>query len=506
MKGRRARRLFEGWGANLAQLVLGITQQVGLVPVFLHFTSSVVLAAWLALYAAGSLVAIADSGLHSRALNRFLSFKSSVDPDGRTARYYAAMLRVYFVAAGLLIAATLAAIAVVSPSRLLGFQEVPHFDAAFTVVVVGMLAVLPSNVQAALYRARGFYGRAVWIPCAAQAVSQVGQIVAIVTTGDLLMIAIAYVVPLIVLTVYLVAIDAPRCFPFLHSTGRLAAWSWRWAIGQYRRAFPFAIASSTEVALQNLSVLLVSALVLDRIAVAQWGVTRVIAGLLRAVCTQLSQPLAIELGHDYAVGAAARLRSLYARGSVLLTLLTGALTSGLLAFWPDFFALWTRGAIPYDAHLTFVLLVGTGMAAPAILALGYAYCSDRSALLARTKGMQLVVFLIASLALTPTLGPLGMAIAIVASDLLVQFGWLNLTIVRQTLASPLRHILFLALITAVVVPAGWLLGTLIRSAVPGTGLVHFMAECSLWLLVVGLVALPFMRRRMRGRLEAIIPN
>jgi hypothetical protein len=186
--------------------------------------------------------------------------------------------------------------------------------------------------------------------------------------------------------------------------------------------------------------------------------------------------------------------------------LTGALTSGLLAFWPDFFALWTKGVIPYDPHLTFVLLVGTGMAAPAILALGYAYCSDRSALLARTKGMQLVVFLIASLALTPALGPLGMAIAIVASDLLVQFGWLNLTIVRQTLTSPLRHILFLALIIAVVVPTGWLLGTLIRSAVPGMGLVHFMAECGLWLLVVGLVAVPFMRRRMRARLEAIIPN
>src|SRR5437660_2570635 len=109
MKASRARRLFDGWGASLTQLALGITQQVGLVPVFLQFTSSVFLAAWLALYAVGSLVAIADAGLHSRSLNRFLSFNSSVDPDGRTARYYAAMLRLYVVAAGLLIAVTLAA-------------------------------------------------------------------------------------------------------------------------------------------------------------------------------------------------------------------------------------------------------------------------------------------------------------------------------------------------------------------------------------------------------------
>src|ERR1700752_4753419 len=111
MKGSRAQRLFGGWGANLTQLMLGITQQVGLVPVLVHFTSGVFLAAWLALYAMGSLVAIADSGLHTRALNRFLSFKSSVDPDGRTARYYAAMVGLYLVAAGLLISASLAAIA-----------------------------------------------------------------------------------------------------------------------------------------------------------------------------------------------------------------------------------------------------------------------------------------------------------------------------------------------------------------------------------------------------------
>jgi hypothetical protein len=506
MKGSRAQRLFDGWGASLTQLLLGITQQVGLVPVFLHFTSSIFLAAWLALYAAGSLVAIADSGLHSRALNRFMSFKSGVDPDGRTARYYAAMLRLYFAATGLLVATALAAIAILPPSRLLGFSEMPHFDAAFALMVAGMLATLPSNVVAALYRTRGLYGRGIWIPCVAQAIAQIGQVVAIVTTGDLLVIVMAYVAPQGLLAVYLMTIDAPRCFPFLRATGRQSAWSWRWAIGQYRLAFPFAIANSTEIALQNLSVLLVSALVLDRVAVAQWGVTRVVAGLLRAVCTQLAQPLAIELGHDYAVGDTARLRSLYARGSVLLTLLTSALVSALLAFWPDFFALWTNNAIPYDAHLTFTLLVGTGIAAPAILALGYSYCSNRGALLASIKPVQLALFLLLSLLLTPQLGPLGMAMAVVASDLLVQFGWLGLTVVRQTLASPFRHILFLALIVVVVMPAGWLLGTLIRSAVPGAGLAHFVVECALWLLVTGLAASAFLRPRMRARLETVIPN
>src|SRR3954468_10240333 len=91
----RARRLFSGWSANLVQMVLGITQQVALVPVFLHFWTGETLAAWLVVYAVGNLVFIADAGLQFRAINRFLGFKSGVDCDGRTAWFYAAMLRIY---------------------------------------------------------------------------------------------------------------------------------------------------------------------------------------------------------------------------------------------------------------------------------------------------------------------------------------------------------------------------------------------------------------------------
>ena len=91
----RARRLFSGWSANLFQMMLGVIQQVALIPVFLHYWSSDILAAWFVVYAIGNLVPIADCGLQFRAINRFLAFKSSVDCDGRTARFFAAMLRIY---------------------------------------------------------------------------------------------------------------------------------------------------------------------------------------------------------------------------------------------------------------------------------------------------------------------------------------------------------------------------------------------------------------------------
>jgi O-antigen/teichoic acid export membrane protein len=277
-------------------------------------------------------------------------------------------------------------------------------------------------------------------------------------------------------------------------------------IGQFRKALPFGIAGATELALLNLPVLLVSALVSDRIAVTQWGLTRVVAGLLRAVCVQTTLPLAAELGHDNAVGATDRLRHLYARGSVFVAVLASAVVSGLLPFWQDFFALWTHGTIPYDPALAMTLLIGTSAIAPAILALNYANYSDRGPLLVRAKSLQLIVFLVLSLLLIPPLGPLGAAVAIVASDLSIQFGLLTSVIIRQTLQHPLRHVLFLAAAMIATTLSGWALGVAIRSAIPWTGPARFIAECGLWLAVVALAASPLAVTRLRERLIASIPR
>jgi O-antigen/teichoic acid export membrane protein len=500
----RARRLLEGWSANFLQMILGVIQQVALVPVFLHFWSGDVLAAWLVIYATGNLILIADCGLQFRAINRFLAFKSSVDSCGRTARFYAAMLRIYLGLAGSLVVLLLICTQLVSPSAVLGFRAIPDFDAAFVVMAGGMLLTLPSSLASGLYRARGLYGRAVRLQNWGVLVALLGQLVAIVATGSLLAVTVAYVAAQVLTAAYLLAIDAHRLFPFLR--GSRAKHSWSWIVGQFRNAAPFAVAGATELALLNLPVLLVSALVSDRVAVAQWGLTRVIAGLVRSLCVQTTLPLAAELGHDFAVGLKDQLRSLYARGSVFVTVQASVVVSGLLPFWPDFFALWTHGAVPYDPGLAITLLIGTGAIAPSILALGYANYSNRGDLLARTKGLQLAVFLVLSVLLIPGMGPLGAAIAVVASDILIQFGLLGVIIIRQTLQQPFRHLAFLATVMVLVTSAGWASGAVIRSCLPGTGLMRFVGECALWLIVLMLAASPMWRASFRNRLLAAIPR
>lgn len=500
----RVRRLSQGWSANLLQITLGIVQQVALIPVFLYYWSNDILAAWLAIYAAGNLVLVADFGLQARAINRFLQFKSSIDCDGRTARFYAAMLQIYFGLAVVLTLPLLVAVSWRAPSAVFGFEPVLQFDAAFVVMAVGMLWTVPSNLVTALYRARGLYGRAASVQNVAVLAGQFGQLVAIVATGSLLGVVVAYVIAQMAAAIWLLAIDAPWLFRYRRRAQVIR--SWRWVLGQFRKAAPFALAGATDLALLNLPVLLVSAFVTDRVAVAQWGLTRVVAGLLRMLCVQAALPLAAELGHDHAIGEVQRLKGLYARGSMMIALLASTVVSGLLSFWPEFFALWTHGAVPYDPAPTLTLLIGTAAAAPSLLALAYANYSNQGGLLLRAKGLQLAVFLVLSAILIPSTGLIGAAVAIVASELLIQFGMLGRIILQEKLQHPLRHLLSLAATMATVTLAGWALGTALRLTISLPDPLRFFVECGLWLAIVALAASPLANEKLRNRLIAAIPR
>ena len=479
-------------------MLLFLTQQVILVPVFLHYWSVDTLGAWFAILAAGNLVLIADAGIHAWSLNRFLSFKSLDDCDRETTSYYGTALRLYLWLAVAFAVLILFVAQLIHPSIALKFSNQPDFDIAFLAMTVGMVLALPANLAGALYRARGLYGRVVGIQCGALAVAQLGQLVGIALTGSLLVVVAAYVAGQIVYAIYVMA-DARRQLPFLRDL-RQAKLSWPWAVSQLRGAFPFGVMNITELVLAYAPVLLVSAFVTDRVLVAQWALVRTIASLLKGLCLQMTLPLAAELGHDYVMGMKEQLRSLYSRGSLLLTLFASVVTSGAIVFWSDFFAIWTHGTIPDNPVLMMTLLVGTCIGAPSVLALSYANYSNRGYLLLWTKSLQLLIFLLLSLILIPRLGPMGAAVAVIASDIAVQSGILSTFMMRETLQHPIRHASILIAVMATVVPAGAAIGEALRYLLPGAGVTHFVAECTLWLVAIALLASPLTNRPLRTRL------
>jgi O-antigen/teichoic acid export membrane protein len=500
----RARRIFGGWSANVVGLVLALTQQIILIPLFLKYWTGETLSAWLAIFAAGMLVLTFDAGLHSWSLNRFLQFKAFADCDRRTNRFYGAMFWLYAGYSALLILAMLAISAGVAPSRVLGFSSEPRFDLSFAIMALGMVVMIPSNLVSALYRARGLYGRIGSLQALGLAIGQIGQVIGIVTTGSLLVVTAAFVAGQVAIAIFLIVIDVRRQFPFLgRFRGEL---SLRWSVAQRVGALPCSVTNFVELGLSYLSVLLIGFFVTDRIAIAQWSLTRTIVNLLRQVSYQTTLPLAAELGHDHAIGARDSLQRLYVRGSVILVLVAAAATSGALAFWRDFFAIWTHGAIPYDATLSVTLLIGTCVATPALLAMSYANYSNRGPLLLRAKSAQLVLFILLALLLIPRFGPLGAAIAMIASELVAQSAFLAVVIVCETLRRPLRYALALLAIMATIVATGAALGKGIGHLMPGTGLVHFIIECGIWLAAGTLFASPLAKSSVRERLLAMVPH
>ncbi len=500
----RARRIFGGWSANVMQVLFALTQQIVLIPLFLKYWTSGTLSAWLTIFAAGSLITAADGGLHAWSLNRFLSFKSRDDCERRTNRYYGAVFQLFVWFTALFALLLLTIFGLVAPSKVLGFSAEPNFDLAFAVMTVGVVFSLPINLASALYRARGHYGRIVRLQAWGVALGQLGQVVGVIATGSLLVVVIAYVAGQIATLVYILFVDVKQQFPFIGDFRQRI--SWRWTAGQFAGAFPFAVMNFAEVGLSYISVLLIGIFVSDRIAIAQWGLTRTIVGLLRGLCVQMTLPLAAELGHDHAIGARDSLQRLYARGSAILVLFAGVTTAGALVFWRDFFEIWTHGAIPFDATLAVTLLLGMCIGVPPVLALSYANYSNRGTLLLWTKSLQLVIFLVLSIILIPRLGPLGAAIALVSSDLIAQFGFLFIIIVGETLQHPIRHTLFLMAMMVTVISAGAAIGAAIQYLLPGAGIAHFLVECMLWLVAVAVLASPLANRPLRDKLIEAIPR
>jgi O-antigen/teichoic acid export membrane protein len=500
--GRR-RRLLHGWSANVVQLGLGLTQQLVLIPVFLHFWDAETLAAWLALYAASMLAQVADCGLQLRAINRFVSFKSCIDCDRRTGNFYFRLLHVYIGNVAILSVVLVAGMVLFPPSTMLGFEAIPAFDFAFGIVTLGTLFVLPSGLVTGLYRVHGRYARGVWLQNATSVISQIAQVIVVAWTGSVLAVAIVYTVSWLFLAVFLIALDRRRQYAFSHAVGKRP--SLRWWSGQLKCAFPFGVAAFADLSLLYLPMLLVSALVADRLMVAQWGLIRAIVGLVRAVPVLVTMPLAPELAHEYAIGSKDRLRHLYSRASVLVTAVTSMVAASFLSFSEDFFLLWTHGNVPYDPNAAAILLLGSVALAPSILAVGVANYSNRGSLLMRLKGLQLILFLPMAVVLILGFGTLGAALAIVATDLAIQSGLLAV-VVKGVLRRPLKHFAFVALVNGLVVAVSWGIGIAIGTAMPGGTALHFFLECAGWLLALGVIVGLLQIKPVRTRVGNLIPD
>jgi hypothetical protein len=78
--------------------------------------------------------------------------------------------------------------------------------------------------------------------------------------------------------------------------------------------------------------------------------------------------------------------------------------------------------------------------------------------------------------------------------------------VNEVLRHPIRHMLLLMAMMVTVIAAGVSIGAAIRYVVPGGGIVHFVIECTLWLVAVAMLASQLASQSFRNRLLEAIPR
>ena len=159
-------------------------------------------------------------------------------------------------------------------------------------------------------------------------------------------------------------------------------------------------------------------------------------------------------------------------------------------------------SFPTIRVLTVTLLIGTAVAAPSILALDYANYSNRGDLLVRTKGLQLVVFLVLSAGADPSIGPVGRGDCGRRQRIAGPVRRARDAIILADAAASVPARRFLAAMMTGVTLAGWALGTAIRLAIPLAGPLRFFVECALWLAVVAVAASPLAIESVRGEVDS----
>jgi cadmium resistance protein CadD (predicted permease) len=83
---------------------------------------------------------------------------------------------------------------------------------------------------------------------------------------------------------------------------------------------------------------------------------------------------------------------------------------------------------------------------------------------------------------------------------------LFIIIVGETLSHPIRHTLFLIAMMVTIVAGGAAIGAMIRHFLPGSGVMHFLVECMLWLVAAALLASPLAKKTLRDKLAKAIPR
>lgn len=412
-----ARRLALGFGAQGMTLVLLTLLQFLLVPAFLSAWPTALYADWLVLYAAAGLLSLADFGLQGYFTNALRLAWAC----GRAARFHRVLgtgLAAYALLVAALAGTVLAAGAAADLPALLGVTALAEASAVLLLLALSTILLLPRGLVAAVYSARGAFGRETGLGLCLYAGQFIAQAAALLAGGTPLMVAAAHGAASLVLGWGLLLLDLRRRHPdVLPVPRRPRRMEWR-RLGA--RAPLYGLSLAASVLLLHVPVMALGRLAPPAEAVVAFTTMRTFVGLPRQAALFLSIAAGLEMARQHVRGDRDGTIRLHAATARLTGGLAGLLSGLVLGIGPVFFSLWTHGGLAFDAPLAMIFLGAVVLMAPAHGAWGFLRHTEHARPVAAAHLAQVALAIPLCLMLVPRFAASGAALAVAVAELLTQ--------------------------------------------------------------------------------------
>ena len=347
--------------AMLGSQAISVGNSLLLVPLFLKHWPAVVYGEWLALSSVAAYLSTLDFGMNSAVGNRMLTAHTRGDTDDYLRCQHSALT---FYGCLALIATIASGICcwILPVSRLLGLHHISQRDAAITIwlLSVQVLVMMPCGFIGNVYRTLGDPARSQWINNARMLLGLAITIIALMRRASLPELALWQLVPVLVVTLYVVADLKARMPSFMPGTARADRRIMRQLLAP---SLQFGIILIALAITQQGSVLIVST-ALGGVAVAIFVTTRTLTNLVMQVFQTVNFATHPNITMQWARGDFERIRHTH---RILIALSTSLCVAAAAALWfegPEVMTRWTHGKLHVDPAFLHLMLLYTVLQAP----------------------------------------------------------------------------------------------------------------------------------------------
>ena len=344
------RRLSSGVGANIFGQVVSIVIQLASLPLFLQFWGAAVYGEWLILSAVPTYFSMADAGMVAVAMNKMIMLRARNELHEANAVFQSVFLL------------TSIAICVIAlPAALIvwgvNFELVHSTERklALTCLVLVALATVFNGLSEAILFASRRYGAAVMWANTARLLEWVAAVIALALGGSFLEVAGSMLAAKLVVSVVY--------WNYVRKAHPEFLWSYQHAtlVQLKELAIPaisfmaFPVGSALNI--QGITLLVGS--LFGPVFLATFNTYRTLSRVVVQMIGVFSNAMWPEFSRLYGLSAIDKLQKVFTTANLVALVVNFGAAGILWVVAEELLQLWTRGKIPYDAHIFGIFLLCT---------------------------------------------------------------------------------------------------------------------------------------------------